>query len=179
MSRVQAKRIHGTSNFYYPHTAFTSSPQSSHQLCEIFTACELHVLTLIRRSQCDEQHPKCRNCIKSKRECLGYDPIFKQQQAPTQLQPAPNASPSSSSSAPVAGPTPTYPSSSAPYHPVSNGTSAPSATSASVKSEPSQPYEFGSAIDPALAGGGSTAMASSYGSSQFHPPPLGTHNAKQ
>lgn len=32
--------------------------------------------------QCDETHPTCNNCKKSKRECLGYDPIFKQQQSP-------------------------------------------------------------------------------------------------
>ncbi|KAG8625978.1 hypothetical protein KVT40_006379 [Elsinoe batatas] len=30
-----------------------------------------------RRIKCDEGHPACRNCSKSKRECLGYDPIFK------------------------------------------------------------------------------------------------------
>lgn len=29
--------------------------------------------------QCDETHPTCNNCRKSKRECLGYDPIFRQQ----------------------------------------------------------------------------------------------------
>ncbi|CZT16634.1 uncharacterized protein RCC_02469 [Ramularia collo-cygni] len=37
-----------------------------------------------RRIKCDEGHPTCRNCQKSKRECLGYDPIFKQ----TPIQPA-------------------------------------------------------------------------------------------
>ncbi|PHH52697.1 White-opaque regulator 1 [Ceratocystis fimbriata CBS 114723] len=40
-----------------------------------------------RRIKCDETHPTCNNCKKSKRECLGYDPIFKQQ---PQGQPAPN-----------------------------------------------------------------------------------------
>lgn len=30
-----------------------------------------------RRIKCDEGHPTCKNCQKSKRECLGYDPIFK------------------------------------------------------------------------------------------------------
>ncbi|KKP01884.1 hypothetical protein THAR02_06003 [Trichoderma harzianum] len=29
--------------------------------------------------KCDETHPTCNNCRKSKRECLGYDPIFRQQ----------------------------------------------------------------------------------------------------
>ncbi|KAF9873660.1 C6 finger domain-containing protein [Colletotrichum karsti] len=40
---------------------------------------------------CDEAHPTCNNCKKSKRECLGYDPIFKQQPGPSAIQPAPNA----------------------------------------------------------------------------------------
>jgi hypothetical protein len=31
-----------------------------------------------RRIKCDETHPTCNNCKKSKRECLGYDPIFRQ-----------------------------------------------------------------------------------------------------
>ncbi|CAI4212128.1 unnamed protein product [Parascedosporium putredinis] len=36
--------------------------------------------------RCDETHPTCNNCRKSKRECLGYDPIFKQQQGQQQRQ---------------------------------------------------------------------------------------------
>ncbi|KAI1154035.1 hypothetical protein F4825DRAFT_223780 [Nemania diffusa] len=40
-----------------------------------------------RRIKCDELHPTCKNCQKSKRECLGYDPIFKNQQQ----QPPPQA----------------------------------------------------------------------------------------
>ncbi|WYZ35284.1 hypothetical protein EsH8_I_001560 [Colletotrichum jinshuiense] len=44
-----------------------------------------------RRIKCDEAHPSCNNCKKSKRECLGYDPIFKQQPGPSAIQPAPNA----------------------------------------------------------------------------------------
>ncbi|KAJ2982599.1 hypothetical protein NUW58_g6408 [Xylaria curta] len=43
------------------------------------------VLTAGRHKKCDELHPTCKNCQKSKRECLGYDPIFKnQQQSPQQ-----------------------------------------------------------------------------------------------
>lgn len=38
--------------------------------------------------QCDEGQPTCRNCQKSKRECLGYDPIFKPQSGPSSIQPA-------------------------------------------------------------------------------------------
>lgn len=30
-------------------------------------------------SKCDEAQPSCRNCSKSKRQCLGYDPVFKPQ----------------------------------------------------------------------------------------------------
>ncbi|KAI1351539.1 hypothetical protein F5Y01DRAFT_304636 [Xylaria sp. FL0043] len=39
-----------------------------------------------RRIKCDELHPTCKNCQKSKRECLGYDPIFKNQQQNQQQQ---------------------------------------------------------------------------------------------
>ncbi|OTB15773.1 hypothetical protein K445DRAFT_35493, partial [Daldinia sp. EC12] len=59
-----------------------------------------------RRIKCDEQHPICKNCQKSKRECLGYDPIFKnqQQQHHTNIRPAPNNSSASSSSVPSSRP---------------------------------------------------------------------------
>ncbi|KAI1260551.1 hypothetical protein F5Y18DRAFT_420023 [Xylariaceae sp. FL1019] len=43
-----------------------------------------------RRIKCDEQHPTCKNCQKSKRECQGYDPVFKnqpQQQPQSSQQP--------------------------------------------------------------------------------------------
>ncbi|KAI0206514.1 hypothetical protein F4808DRAFT_447752 [Astrocystis sublimbata] len=40
-----------------------------------------------RRIKCDELHPTCKNCQKSKRECLGYDPIFKNNQQPQQQSP--------------------------------------------------------------------------------------------
>jgi white-opaque regulator 2 len=68
-------------------------------------------LTSPSRPQCDEQHPICKNCQKSKRECLGYDPIFKQQQQhPTSIQPAPNH-PAPPASVPSNGPAPPPPSS--------------------------------------------------------------------
>ncbi|RMJ15541.1 hypothetical protein CDV36_004801 [Fusarium kuroshium] len=47
-----------------------------------------------RRIKCDETHPTCNNCKKSKRECLGYDPIFRQQpggQSSSNIQPAPSS----------------------------------------------------------------------------------------
>ncbi len=51
--------------------------------------------------KCDEEQPSCRNCSKSKRECLGYDPIFKSQRS-TPLLPSisiSNSLPTSSASA--------------------------------------------------------------------------------
>lgn len=51
--------------------------------------------------QCDETHPTCNNCRKSKRECLGYDPIFRQQAGtPTSS----NVQPASSSLSPATEP---------------------------------------------------------------------------
>ncbi|KAI0970040.1 hypothetical protein F4678DRAFT_473407 [Xylaria arbuscula] len=44
------------------------------------------VLQAGRHKKCDELHPTCKNCQKSKRECLGYDPIFKNQQQSQQQQ---------------------------------------------------------------------------------------------
>jgi white-opaque regulator 2 len=35
----------------------------------------------------------CRNCVKSKRECLGYDPVFRQQPGPSDIRPAANSQP--------------------------------------------------------------------------------------
>ncbi|OAL18305.1 hypothetical protein AYO22_10883 [Fonsecaea multimorphosa] len=43
-----------------------------------------------RRIKCDEGRPECRNCMKSKRTCQGYDPVF-QTQGPHSLHPAPSA----------------------------------------------------------------------------------------
>ncbi|KAF2120826.1 hypothetical protein BDV96DRAFT_609910 [Lophiotrema nucula] len=101
-----------------------------------------------RRIKCDEAHPVCRNCQKSKRECMGYDPIFKQQPGPAQIQPAPNSAPHQAS-VPASAP----PTSSSYSGPVPQGyapASAPGYAPAPPASHP--PHEnFGSAIDPALA----------------------------
>ncbi|EPE10551.1 negative acting factor [Ophiostoma piceae UAMH 11346] len=49
-----------------------------------------------RRIKCDETHPTCNNCKKSKRECAGYDPIFKPQpNNPGFLQPTAHIPPPS------------------------------------------------------------------------------------
>lgn len=50
-----------------------------------------HANNLIFISQCDEGRPECRNCMKSKRVCQGYDPVF-QTQGPHSLHPAPSTS---------------------------------------------------------------------------------------
>ncbi|KAI1415461.1 hypothetical protein F5Y13DRAFT_186952 [Hypoxylon sp. FL1857] len=124
-----------------------------------------------RHKKCDEQHPVCKNCQKSKRECLGYDPIFKnqQQQHPTNIRPAPNNSTSASvpstrpppaPSAPVAGSTqaqassysttlpPVIPNNTTPTTAPYTGNLTAAGTAAStVKGEP---LEYPTAIDPAL-----------------------------
>ncbi|KAF2231463.1 hypothetical protein EV356DRAFT_290640 [Viridothelium virens] len=115
-----------------------------------------------RRIKCDEAHPTCRNCQKSKRECLGYDPIFKQQPGPPALQPAPSAAPSAPSEATTAGtasasyssiPQGYVPASSVSYVPGFPSTSSPNPSSDSA-------YDYGAAIDPALATGeGAANMA--------------------
>ncbi|KAI9735246.1 MAG: hypothetical protein M1834_001836 [Cirrosporium novae-zelandiae] len=109
-----------------------------------------------RRIKCDEGHPTCRNCQKSKRECLGYDPIFKPQPGPAAIQPAPAAS-----ATPVQAPPATsspYPPPPQGYMPASTQNFAQTLTAAISNSPvPSiEPFEYGAAIDPALEGASST-----------------------
>lgn len=94
--------------------------------------------------QCDEAHPSCKNCAKSKRDCLGYDPIFKAQPGPAAIQPAPS----------VGGSTPQ---STAPLYsfsyPVSNplgGQNSAQTNSTAPSSPSSEIYDYQPAIDPAL-----------------------------
>ncbi|KAL9104099.1 MAG: hypothetical protein Q9163_000901 [Psora crenata] len=93
-----------------------------------------------RRIKCDEGHPACRNCQKSKRECLGYDPIFKPQPGPATIQPSTSSAPSMYHTPPAqyAMPTPQC------YTPASYG--APVFSPDNAASETSQ----NTAIDPAL-----------------------------
>ncbi|KAI4214602.1 MAG: hypothetical protein LQ351_003019 [Letrouitia transgressa] len=109
-----------------------------------------------RRIKCDEGHPSCRNCQKSKRECLGYDPIFKAQPGPTAIQPAPTAAPAMQ----------TTPASSSPFSAAQQGYAlAGSQTYASpglpANANPSNPATdasfYGNAIDPALGGADNTS----------------------
>ncbi|KAF2211595.1 hypothetical protein CERZMDRAFT_98476 [Cercospora zeae-maydis SCOH1-5] len=114
-----------------------------------------------RRIKCDEGLPTCRNCQKSKRECLGYDPIFKQQPSPANIQPAPTAldTPPNSASAAAshvssnhyAAPPP-FPGSAPTFLP------AAAAAAASMPHGGEQPhfdshYNHAAPLDPALAAG--------------------------
>ncbi|EOD47313.1 hypothetical protein GTA08_BOTSDO03306 [Neofusicoccum parvum] len=109
-----------------------------------------------RRIKCDEAHPTCRNCQKSKRECLGYDPIFKQQPGPAQIQPAPSAAPPVTSTPATAAPPPAQvayshvPQGYAPAAP--NYAPAPGHSTSPPAPGPDPSYELSAAIDPALAG---------------------------
>jgi hypothetical protein len=92
----------------------------------------------------------CRNCQKSKRECMGYDPIFKQQPGPAQIQPAPNSAPHQASVPAPTPPTSTPYGSQVPqgYAPAgSTGYPPPSQAGGHSGHENFN----GSAIDPALA----------------------------
>lgn len=99
--------------------------------------------------QCDEGLPQCRNCQKSKRDCQGYDPVFKNAPGPAAIQPAP-------SSAPHAG---GISSTSHPYgnqsHLLSNtsygtGNMAYDPAAMNAAAAGHQVYDYASAIDPAL-----------------------------
>ncbi|RMZ68865.1 c6 finger domain [Pyrenophora seminiperda CCB06] len=138
-----------------------------------------------RRIKCDEAHPMCRNCQKSKRDCLGYDPIFKQQSGPAQIQPAPNSAPAphAASAPPAPAPASTYSQSPVPqgYAPASSAGYAAAAPATS--GEHQQPSFH--AIDPALAQADSALHAQHYngvhamdpamrappGATSFPPPP--------
>ncbi|KAJ5478047.1 hypothetical protein N7530_003556 [Penicillium desertorum] len=109
-----------------------------------------------RRIKCDEAHPVCRNCVKSKRECLGYDPVFRTQAStPSAIQPAPNPPPSLvvNPQGPSTSSTPSYPSyPSAPpgYMPASSQPFAPSLHSESPTASADQ-HDHAASIDSSLA----------------------------
>lgn len=89
---------------------------------------------------------------------MGYDPIFKAQPGPAAIQPAPTSAPptNSATSAPYPAPVPGYaPSIAGSYGPaLSTGASSPGSSV--------EPYDYSSAIDPALQAAGP---------SQIPPPP--------
>ncbi|KAJ6089688.1 hypothetical protein N7467_004904 [Penicillium canescens] len=106
-----------------------------------------------RRIKCDEAHPVCRNCVKSKRECLGYDPVFRTQAStPSAIQPAPNPPPSLvvNPQGPSTIPTTTsYPSAPPGYMPASSQPFAPSLHSESPSAS-NDHHEHGATLDPSL-----------------------------
>ena len=114
-------------------------------------------ITNISFQQCDEQHPVCKNCQKSKRECLGYDPIFKQQQQPQPGLPPVSNHPAVSPSIPSNGPPPTPPSSvpsnalslsAVPMVPTGSYSSAP--TSSATPTARGSSLDHPHSIDPSL-----------------------------
>lgn len=106
----------------------------------------------LTKSQCDEGHPACRNCQKSKRECLGYDPIFKQQPGPAPIQPAPSSVPLQGS---LQNTSSLYTQNMLPSGygpPVTNMGYDPALTSGVSSPGSANPqFDYASAIDPALA----------------------------
>lgn len=122
------------------------------------------ILTTIPRTQCDEAHPACRNCQKSKRECLGYDPIFKQQPGPSPIQPAPSSAPLQAATLATANPYGNQPSMLQGYGAQIPAMAFDASLSAGVSSPGSaQQFDYSSAIDPALE----AAVAAPQGAPQF------------
>ncbi|KFY75308.1 hypothetical protein V499_04709 [Pseudogymnoascus sp. VKM F-103] len=116
-----------------------------------------------RRIKCDEAHPACRNCQKSKRECLGYDPIFKQQPGPSPIQPAPSSAPLQAATLATANPYGNQPSMLQGYGAQVPAMAFDASLSAGVSSPGSaQQFDYSSAIDPALE-----AVAAPQGAPQF------------
>ncbi|KAI9050918.1 hypothetical protein LZ554_005030 [Drepanopeziza brunnea f. sp. 'monogermtubi'] len=103
-----------------------------------------------RRIKCDEQHPACRNCQKSKRECLGYDPIFKQSPGPAAIQPAPTSGSSMGGSPASSNPYGNQPHMLQGYGAHPNMPAYDPALSSGVPQAPNQ-YDYASAIDPSLS----------------------------
>lgn len=103
---------------------------------------------------------------------MGYDPIFKQQPGPAQIQPAPSTAPLPNSIPASAPP------SSMPYAHVPQGY-APAATAGYAPptggAGPHPPYDsFNSAIDPALAAADPAMQGAPYNGSQTLPPAFRT-----
>lgn len=112
--------------------------------------------------QCDEGHPVCRNCVKSKRECLGYDPVFRPS-ASTPIQPAPNPPPSlvvNPQGPPPSSSAPAYPSAPPGYMPASSQPFAPSLPSESPSASTDQP-EHRASLEPSLTSNNTPTMQAS------------------
>ncbi|RFU35996.1 hypothetical protein B7463_g380, partial [Scytalidium lignicola] len=151
-----------------PYPSVTSDPTGQMRYALPVTA-DSRVMSGGRHKKCDEQHPACRNCQKSKRECLGYDPIFKQQPGPAAIQPAPSSAPPQAPIVATANPYGNQPQmlQSGYGAPVTNMGYVEPALSAGVSSPGSatQTYDYTSAIDPALEAAAPAPTAAS--SNQF------------
>ncbi|KAL8831132.1 MAG: hypothetical protein Q9170_005434 [Blastenia crenularia] len=104
-----------------------------------------------RRIKCDEHHPHCKNCQKSKRECLGYDPIFKSQPGPAAIQPAPSGAPSMQTTPTSAPPYPPPPQGYIPANSQAYAPSNPMPSTQSPNTMNEQHYDYHAILDPALA----------------------------
>lgn len=149
-----------------PHLNATQLPGTRHKK-EIKRRTKTGCLTCRkRRIKCDEGHPACRNCQKSKRECLGYDPIFKSQASPPTIQPAPGIFPPQQSQhqphQQQVKHEPQMPSEPQRYSNVPQGYMPAASAGYSPATAMQPPVEFGAQIDPAL-GPANSAVA---------PPPL-------
>lgn len=95
----------------------------------------------------------CRNCVKSKRDCLGYDPVFRPSAStPSAIQPAPNNPPPSlvvNPQGPPAPVAPSYPTAPPGYMPASSQPFAPSLHSESPGASTDQ-FDHASSVDRSL-----------------------------
>ncbi|GAB7363866.1 hypothetical protein MBLNU230_g4430t1 [Neophaeotheca triangularis] len=109
--------------------------------------CRKRRIKTLTTEQCDEAHPECRNCQKSKRECLGYDPIFKQQPGPAAIQPAPSivAEPQTLPSVPAVNQ----------HQSLHHVGGAPASAG---------PHDYNASLDPALSGNDPDSIASAQNS---------------
>jgi len=95
--------------------------------------------------------PSCRNCQKSKRECQGYDPVFKNAPGPAAIQPAPSSAPVASGLLTTAHPYGPQPHMMPGALYGTTGSMAyDSAAIIGATGGGSHPYDYNSAIDPAL-----------------------------
>ncbi|KAK2732488.1 hypothetical protein FQN57_002621 [Myotisia sp. PD_48] len=101
-----------------------------------------------RRIKCDERHPVCRNCEKSKRDCLGYDPVFRSQPSPSAIQPAPIQQPSlqvaPQNPLPAPSPSSTHPGTTS----ATSISSAPQAAPGLSTAQPRELFDFATAPEP-------------------------------
>lgn len=112
--------------------------------------------------QCDELKPGCRNCEKSKRECLGYDLTSKPLTGQTPIQPAP------SDTQPSVTPTlSSYPHNTLPVLPVAAGAFASTSSMDGMDYAP---------LDPQLGGDSVSTISGYEQSTSLRPERKGSHS---